>query len=67
MRQYDALALNSCPFTAGRLIGGLFAVVQGLGEADAGIGAVGGGLLCTTGVGCVLGGSEAVVTVVKIH
>jgi RHS repeat-associated protein len=62
MQEYDALAVDSDAFVAGRVVGGIATVAQGVGETGAGLGAMGGGgLLCTTGVGCVIGGGEAVV------
>jgi hypothetical protein len=70
MEQYNALAVDSTAFAAGRTLGGIVTTAQGTLEAGAGITAVGGGgLFCTTGVGCVLGGGEAVVagSAVLVH
>jgi RHS repeat-associated protein len=56
-RNAEALTVRSADFAIGRMVGDGIAIYQGLVEMGGGIGgAAGGGLLCLSGVGCIVGG-----------
>jgi RHS repeat-associated protein len=68
-RNAEALTVQSADFAIGRMVGDGIAIWQGLAEAGGGIGgAAGGGLLCLTGVGCIVGGpAMALSGVLVVH
>ncbi|MCC7358482.1 MAG: hypothetical protein IT317_03345 [Anaerolineales bacterium] len=61
MQQFEALAIDSNAFNAGRVVGGMAAMAQGVGEVGGGSTIAGGGVAaCATGVLC-LAGAPAIV------
>jgi RHS repeat-associated protein len=65
----DSLSVQESSFATGRVVGNVLGIAQGLAEVAAGAGVdVGGGGLCLTGIGCVVGApAVAAGTAIAVH